>query len=68
MEILGHIPEDANEWQMASHTCTFHSNLTPEVRADEVMQKMCDGEVMGISDQNKSLTPNAKGSRGKTLH
>ena len=53
---------------MVSHTCTFHSNLTPEVRADEVMQKMCDGEVMGISDQNKSLTPNAKGSRGKTLH
>lgn len=41
---------------MANHAYTFHANLTPEMRADELMRKMWDDEVVGITDQTKPLT------------
>ena len=31
--------------QAASHAYTFHANPTPEVQADDLMQKMCDEDV-----------------------
>ena len=34
----------------------YHATFTPEVRADEIMQKMWDEDVVGIADQNKRLT------------
>ena len=34
----------------------YHATFTPEMRADEIMQKMWDEEVVGIADQNKRLT------------
>ena len=30
--------------------------FTPEMRADEIMQRMWDEDVAGIADKNKSLT------------
>ena len=30
--------------------------FTPEMRADEIMQRMWDEDVAGIADQNKRLT------------
>ena len=30
--------------------------FTPEMRADEIMQRMWDEDVAGIADQNKFLT------------
>ena len=35
----------------------YHATFTPEVRADVIMQKMWDEDVVGIADQNKRLTP-----------
>lgn len=57
MDNCGHVPGEANECQAASHTYTFHANPTPEMRADELMRKMWDEDVMGISDGDKPLTP-----------
>ena len=54
--IVGHVPGKADRCQAANHTYTFHANLTPEMRADELMRKMWDDEVVGITDQNKLLT------------
>ena len=34
----------------------YHATFTPEMRADELMQKMWDEDVEGIADQNKRLT------------
>ena len=34
----------------------YHATFTPEMRADELMQKMWDEDVEGIADQNKCLT------------
>ena len=31
-------------------------SFTPEMRADEIMQRMWDEDVAGIADQNKRLT------------
>ena len=55
--IVGHVPGELGECQAASHAYTFHANPTPEVRADELMRKMWDEDVMGTSDREKPLTP-----------
>ena len=34
----------------------YHATFTPEMRADELMQKIWDEDVGGIADQNKRLT------------
>ena len=47
---------EANECHKACHVLTYHATFTPEMRADEVMQKMWDKDVVGIADQNKRLT------------
>ncbi|XP_068674628.1 uncharacterized protein [Montipora foliosa] len=41
---------------MANCVYTLHTNFTPEMKADELMRKMWDEEVVGIIDQNKPLT------------
>ena len=51
--IVGHVPGELRECQAASHAYTFHANPTPEVRADDLMWKMWDEDVMGISDRDK---------------
>jgi len=33
-----------------------HANPTPEMRADELMRRMWNEELIGITDQNKPLT------------
>ena len=50
-----------NSWKClecheACHVYTYHATFTPEMRADELMQKMWDEDVEGISDQNKRFT------------
>ena len=45
----------ANEGNIANHVYTFHTNFTPETRADELMRKMWDEEVVEITNQNKPL-------------
>ena len=34
----------------------YHATFTPEMSADELMQRMWDEDVVGIADQNKRLT------------
>ena len=41
----------------AGHTYTFNANSTPEVRADDLMRKTWDKDMIGISDRDKPLTP-----------
>ena len=55
-KIVGHVSETANEGNTANHVYTFHTTFTPEMRADELMRKMWDEEVVEITDQNKPLT------------
>ena len=55
--IVGHISGELGECQAASHAYTFHANSSPEVRADDLMRKMWDEDVMGISDRDQTLTP-----------
>ena len=49
--IVGHVSGELGDCQAASHAYTFHANPTPEVRADELMRKMWDEDVMGTSDR-----------------
>lgn len=55
--MFGHVQGELGGYQAASHAYTFHANPTPEVRADELMRKMWVEDMMGISDQEKPLTP-----------
>ena len=50
------MPGEANERQIASHAYMFHANPTPEMTADELVRRMWDEELTGITDQNKPLT------------
>ena len=50
-----HVSGVASECRGASHAYTFHVTLTREMRADELMRKMSDEEVMGLTEQNKPL-------------
>ena len=34
----------------------YHATFTPEMRADELMKKMWDEDVVGIADQKERLT------------
>ena len=54
--IVGHVSETANACSIANCVYTFHTTFTPEMRADELMRKMWDEEVVGITNQNKPLT------------
>ena len=54
--VVGHVPGETDECQVANHVYTFHANLTPDMRADELMRKIWDKEVIGITDQNKPFT------------
>ena len=54
--VVGHVPVEENGRQVASHAFTFHANPTPEMRADELMRRMWDEKLIGITDQNKHLT------------
>ena len=54
--IVGHVSETANACSVANCVYTFHTTFTPEMRADELMRKMWDEEVVGITNQNKLLT------------
>ena len=37
----------------------YHATNNSKMRADELMQKMWDKDVVGIADQNKRLTAEA---------
>ena len=54
--IVGHVSETANANSNANCIYTFHTTFTPEMSADELMRKMWDEEVVGITNQNKPLT------------
>ena len=54
--VVGHVPEEANERQVPSHAYTFHAKATTEIRADELLRKMWDEELIGIADRNKPST------------
>ena len=54
--IVGHVSETANACSIANCVYTFHTTFTPEIRVDELMRKMWDEEVEGITNQNKPLT------------
>ncbi|PFX12456.1 hypothetical protein AWC38_SpisGene23585 [Stylophora pistillata] len=54
--IVGHVSETASNGNIANHVYTFHATFTPEMRADELMRKMWDEEVLGITNQNRPLT------------
>ena len=51
--IVRPVSETANTCSIANCVYTFHSTFTPEMRADELMRKMWDEEVVGITNQNK---------------
>ena len=53
---MDNVSETANEGNTANHVYTFHTTFTPEMKADELMRKMWDKEVVGITNQNKPLT------------
>ena len=54
--VAGHVPGEMDKCQVANHACRFRANLTPETRANELMRKIWDEEVIGITDQNKPFT------------
>jgi len=54
--VVGHVPGEMDEGQVANHAYTFHANLSPETQANELMRKIWDEEVIGITDQNKPFT------------
>ena len=54
--IVGHVSETANTCSIANCVYTFHTTFSPEMRADELMRRMWDEEVVGITNQNKLLT------------
>jgi len=54
--VVGHVPGETDEGQVANHAYTFHANLSPETQANELMRKIWDEEVIGITDQNKPFT------------
>ena len=54
--MVGNVSDEANECHEACHVYTSHATFTPEMRADELTQKMWDEDVVGIADQNKRLT------------
>ena len=64
--IVGHVPGELGECRAANHAYTFYANYTPEVRADDLMRKMWDEDVMGISDRDKPLTPDEMLAARKT--
>ena len=66
MTIIRHVRGELSECQAASHAYTLHANSTPEVRADDLMQKMWDEDVMGISNRDKPLTPDEMLAARKT--
>ena len=54
--VVGHVAETENACSIANCVYTFHTNFTPEMSADELMWKMWDEDVVGITNQNRPLT------------
>ena len=54
--IVEHVAETANACSIANCVYTFHTTFTPEMSADELMWKMWDEDVVGITNQNGPLT------------
>ena len=49
--VVGNVSYKANECHDACHVYTSHATFTLETRADEIMQRMWDEDVVGIADQ-----------------
>ena len=54
--MVGNVSDEANESHEACHVYTYHATFTPKMKADELIQRMWDEDVVGIADQNKRLT------------
>ena len=48
--VVGQVPGGVSECRAANHTYTFHAIPTPELKADELMRKMWDDELVGLAD------------------